>query len=33
VRLFDSVSDNAVWSPGEKYDLWYVIAALGRCSL
>jgi len=24
---------NVVWSPTEQYDLWYVLATLGCCSL
>jgi len=31
--VFDSVCDNTVWSPAELYDLPYVLATIGRCSL
>jgi len=31
--MFDSVCGNVVWSPAESYDMWYVLATLGRCSL
>jgi len=31
--MFDSVCGNVVWSPAEKYDLWYMLATLGRSSL
>jgi len=32
VHVFDLVCSNVVRSPGE-YDLWYVLAVLGCCSL
>jgi len=33
MRVFDSVCANVVWSFAEQYNLWYVLAAVGCCSL
>jgi len=31
--VFDLVCGDVVWSPAKQYDLWYVLATLGHCSL